>query len=106
RWPAAWARTGGAMLRDFLLWHLIMVPLVVWMLVDDVNYNPFVVIPCCVALDLFVVLVCVRIDRRQRQTKGMWLLAKALQLQAAGEQEAAEAPYQEGRKLLRMPQER
>ena len=103
------------MLRDFLLWHLILVPVVVWILVDDMNHpelwgvwyhNPDMVIPYCVVLDLFVLVACVRINRRQRHTKGMWLLQEALRLQAAGELEAAEAAYREGRKLLRMPPER
>jgi len=106
-------------IKAFLVAHLILGPLAVYIIADDANHperwniwyrNPFIAVPYCVVLDAFISACCVYLwlqERRfKRRSKGMRLLQDALRLQAEGNYEAAEAAYQEGLKLMSMKQRR
>jgi hypothetical protein len=93
----------------FVLCHLILVPLAVPIIANDMAHperwdswyrNPALSIPYCIALDAFIggMLVYLWWKERRRE-KGLWLLKVALRLQSEGKYTAAEAAYRQGRRL-------
>jgi hypothetical protein len=107
--------SGGTQLKEIKLviaLHIILGPLGVLIMMDDAKHperwgdwwrNPAYAVPYCLALEAVIAGALVLGWRREHKlTKGIRLLKEANRLHAEGKFEAAEAAYQEGKRMCGM----
>jgi hypothetical protein len=99
-------------IRWFIVGHLILGPLGVAIIADDMRHperwdilihDPSFAIPCCIVLDAILIGTCIHIwwdeRKQQRLAKGIRLLREAIRLDQEGNRAASDEAYFEGCRL-------